>query len=547
MGKGPQDTASGFVPGARALLAAGGLGLGTTLALGGSAQAAMFTVTNLNDSGGGSLREAITSANTNPGSTIQFSSGLSGTIHLASELPTIAHSMDIEGPGPGTLTVSGEGAHRIFYVNGGGGDQVTIANLALGNGQAGSLQNAGAVEAETGGGPPLSLTLSNDVFTNNSVTSNGATVFSEEDLTVLNCVFTNNNADSAGGLRQLQGSLTVRSSTISGNTATDVGGIEADDTAGAVTIDRTAVTGNTATQYDSGGVAIFRPHQPSVISTSTISGNHNPGTKVSFSGRGGGVNVGTYMADPLKIVGSTISGNTAAAQGGGLNVYTGAGYGPALLYDTIVASNSAPNGPDISGNAKAAFSLITNTSGAAVTETVPGSDIIGQDPQLGPLADNGGPTQTMALAPTSPAVDKGSAVGLTSDQRGVTRPIDFPSIPNSAAPGADGSDIGAFELQPSNAFTLGGLKRNRRKGTATQTVELPLPDDGSVTLGGRFLKTQTKQVADNGRIKLKVIPKRKLRKRLRRHHKAKAKEVVTYNPTGQAAKSITKRIKLLKR
>jgi hypothetical protein len=66
------------------------------------------------------------------------------------------------------------------------------------------------------------------------------------------------------------------------------------------------------------------------------------------------------------------------------------------------------------------------------------------DPLLGPLADNGGPTRTMALLPGSPALDAGSAFGLSTDQRGQPRPHDCATLANAG----DGSDVGAFELQP---------------------------------------------------------------------------------------------------
>ena len=71
---------------------------------------------------------------------------------------------------------------------------------------------------------------------------------------------------------------------------------------------------------------------------------------------------------------------------------------------------------------------------------------------LGPLANNGGPTQTRALLAGSPAIDKGSPTNdpitgapITTDQRGLPRPVDDPTIPNAS--GGDGSDIGAFEAQ----------------------------------------------------------------------------------------------------
>jgi hypothetical protein len=71
------------------------------------------------------------------------------------------------------------------------------------------------------------------------------------------------------------------------------------------------------------------------------------------------------------------------------------------------------------------------------------------DPLLGSLQDNGGATATMAPDVASPVIDAGVASGLSTDQRGAARPLDFPGVTN--APGGDGSDIGAFELQPSCA------------------------------------------------------------------------------------------------
>ncbi len=69
--------------------------------------------------------------------------------------------------------------------------------------------------------------------------------------------------------------------------------------------------------------------------------------------------------------------------------------------------------------------------------------------QLGPLANNGGPTQTYLPLVGSPAIDKGSFIsGITTDQRGQARPFDFSNVANAA--GGDGSDIGAVEVQPAD-------------------------------------------------------------------------------------------------
>jgi hypothetical protein len=106
--------------------------------------------------------------------------------------------------------------------------------------------------------------------------------------------------------------------------------------------------------------------------------------------------------------------------------------------------------------------------------------------------------------------------------------------------------MGAVELQPSNAFKLGKLKRNKKKGTAKQVVILPLPDAGSVTIKGKGLKSKTRKVTGAAKVKLPVIAKGKTRKGLNQSGKAKIKAKVIYNATGNAAKTLKRKLKLLK-
>ena len=80
-----------------------------------------------------------------------------------------------------------------------------------------------------------------------------------------------------------------------------------------------------------------------------------------------------------------------------------------------------------------------------MTEATPGSNIFGQDPQLAPLADNGGSTPTLLPAPTSPVVDRGISGGFTADQRGFARIFDATQLPNAGG-GGDGADIGSVEI-----------------------------------------------------------------------------------------------------
>src|SRR5438874_4809233 len=126
--------------------AAGGITLAASLVTGaGVAHANTFTVSTLDDSGSGSLRAAITAANANPDAdTIVFASGLSGTIHLttsyfasASDLD-IHTPVDIQGPGPGQITVTNDLAgYRIAYVHPGPHETATISGLTLTGGNSG--------------------------------------------------------------------------------------------------------------------------------------------------------------------------------------------------------------------------------------------------------------------------------------------------------------------------------------------------------------------------------------------------------------------------
>jgi Ca2+-binding RTX toxin-like protein len=127
-----------------------------------------------------------------------------------------------------------------------------------------------------------------------------------------------------------------------------------------------------------------------------------------------------------------------------------------------VANNTTDaTGPDLEADSETfqlAFSLIEDITGSPIAHAVPGSNITGVDPQLGALGSNGGLTETHALPATSPAVDKGKRENgtETTDQRGAgfVRPLDSLSVPNSTAPGADGTDIGAFELQSGSSSAL---------------------------------------------------------------------------------------------
>src|SRR5262249_5130348 len=183
-----------------------------------------LTVTNLLDSGTGSLRDQIAAAAA--GDTINFASGLSGTITLTSGARAITRNLTILGPGAGSSTRSGHNAQRVFHTS--RNTSVTISGLTIANGKVADF--GAGIESEG------SLTLSNSTLTGNSAGSGGGGVYfvvnntGAASLSVSGDTFTNNTGASGAGLfssvtnRSGSVSVTVSNSTFTGNTATAAGG-----------------------------------------------------------------------------------------------------------------------------------------------------------------------------------------------------------------------------------------------------------------------------------------------------------------------------------
>jgi hypothetical protein len=414
----------------RARLGAGaGVTVGATLLLGGVADAANITVDSLadpTDTGHTTLRDAIHTINTtapSDDSTITFASGLSGTINLTNELQ-INYPVSIQGPGAGQLAISGQDNVRVLYLESlSDGFNVSISGLTLTHGYAAGVMNdrlGGAIFDYNG-----DLTISNSVLSTNSAEGNG---------------FNDGFGGAICACTHDAGSVTILDSTLSGNTATSAGGGIYSDFA-PISITNSTLSANKA-QYNGGGLSAYNPTGRVDIRNSTFTGNSTYDTDSL-----GGAVYSDVRDDPFTLTGATVTGNSAATAGG---IFANDSDPSLDLRNTIVGNNTAATSPDVSGPFAAAFSLITSTQGATVTDLVPGSDIVGADPQLNGLAANGGAVQTMKPATSSPVIDKGAAFGLTGDQRGAARPVEIPTIPNSAAAGADGSDIGAVELQSSD-------------------------------------------------------------------------------------------------
>jgi hypothetical protein len=215
-----------------------------------------------------------------------------------------------------------------------------------------------------------------------------------------------------GGLRNNGGSVTLNRVSLGSNSATNGGGLA--NLNGSVTLNQSAVTGNVA--EDRGG------------------GVHNTGslflTNVTLSGNRAQSGAGLDSSGPAMLTYVTVGSNTAEESGGGLRED-----GSTLtLVNTLVAGNTAASGPQCAGSITSqGYNLIQDTGGCTLTGDNTGN-IVGQEPHLGPLQHNEGPTMTQALLPDSPAIDAGTCT-VGTDQRGVIRPQ------------GDTCDIGAYEFK----------------------------------------------------------------------------------------------------
>jgi hypothetical protein len=191
---------------------------------------------------------------------------------------------------------------------------------------------------------------------------------------------------------------------------------------GTLTLNNCTVAGNSAASTRWGGGGILTYNGALTLNQCTVSGN---------SAR---VGAGGIQSGSPTVVSCTFSGNSGPSVGG----ISGSG----TIRNTIVKAGAS--GANFGSTmTSGGYNLSSDGSGAGFLTAV--GDQNNTDPKLGPLQDNGGPTPTHALLPGSPAIDQGKSFGFTTDQRGLLRPVDFPSIPN--ATGGDGSDIGAFEGQ----------------------------------------------------------------------------------------------------
>ncbi len=507
--------------------------------------ATIYTVNATTDTGAGSgttgdLLYCIDQANANPntdGSVIQFDPTVFGTpqtITLSStlSLSETAGPEEIDGPGASLVTISGNNAVGVFSVFGPTpglpGATASISGLTIASGMTeygGGIDNNGT------------LTLTDCTISGNIATSSnldygfGGGIFNaaNSSLTVTDCTIYGNGSVSevepfqyhgyGGGINNDGGTVTVSGSTIAGNGSNFGGGIFNNQNS-TFTINNSSIDDN-----NGGGAGVDNFGTFSIIG-STLANNDsvnvtNSGTlsltnstifglDAPFGGSEGVVNDGAAT-----VTDSTIADNPQ----GGLRNDDNA---TLTLNNTIVALN----GTDIFGTVSlsSSYNLIGQAgSSGGLTNGVNGNQEGVADPGLGSLADNGGPTQTIALLPGSPAIDAGSnnlAVDPTTgqplvyDQRGAG----FPRIVDNTV------DIGAFEFsgvglavttQPHSSITAGtdfGLTVTAEDASGnvdtsfngTITVAL-LNNPTGTTLGGTLTVTAQDGVANFSDLTLDTV------------------------------------------
>lgn len=402
--------------------------------------AANTVVENCNDAGPGSLRDAM--LNSIDGEAIDLTELTCSLITLTSgqlidpasthHLALYARSGLVGGVVRPGLTIDAQGTNRVMTHLGDGvlildGIRVTNGLASFAGAKGGCIYSPGSVELLS------SEAVNCRVHATAQSDGLGGAIYASAAITLVSSTISGNvvssdNGDTYGGGLFTRGLLIAAQSTIEGNAANHLG-YGGGMAAGSFKIYDSTVAYNTA---DFDGAMTGFSNVPSLLSNSTITGN---------SARGG--IGGIEMNGPLVAVDSTIASNTSDAT---LNRASGVfmdGNFALTAHGTIIANNFDGARPaDVGGQA-----AVTGQRNLVIAHDVEvPSDTIAGDPMLQDLADNGGPTQTRALASGSPAIDNGlTAAGIDFDQRGE-------GFARQVGPSPD---IGAFEYQTDTIFLDG--------------------------------------------------------------------------------------------
>jgi len=413
-----------------------------------------ITVTNTNDSGPGSLRQALSKVN--DGDTIDFA--VTGTITLTSGELLVNDSITILGPGAANLAVDGNTDSRVFHV--GPGKTVTVSGLTIIH---------GFIDDSGGGGiynDHATLTIDGCTMSGNSGGVGGGAVYNDgtfgsATLNVAGSNLSGNSGFDGGAIfsNGFSGNATVNvdATTIAGNSGQEAGGIYSQGGGGqpgnaTLTISDSTFSNNSGeltagAVYSNGSGSGMATLQ---VSNSTFSGNSAPNLN------GGAIyNDGSNGNATAQFSNTTFSGNTAGDTGGGIFNTGSSGIATVEIGHTVlnagaVGANIANEGGTVTSHG---YNISSDDGGGYLNG--PG-DQINTNPMLGALQNNGGPTFTHALLPGSPAINAGDPNFTPPplyDQRGPG----YPRVVNGRI------DKGSFEVQ------TGGTPTPTPTPTATTT------------------------------------------------------------------------------
>jgi hypothetical protein len=441
--------------------------------------ATTYTVTNTNDDGAGSLRQAVADANNNAGADIiVFDASAAGTITLTTGEIAIRDDVSITGLGAVNSTISGNNNSRIFYMydsaamltisisaltltdgstgyNGGAilstGNDLTLSSIVI-TGNASADEGGGVYSGDLRGnsysgdtGRNAQLTIIDSEISDNTATYDGGglKLHSVGDVTITNTVISGNTAGREGGGAAVDGvgNVLIHSSTIDQNTSANEGGGLYSSNNDSLTMTNSTVSGNQA--FDGAGLSLYSTGEV-LIANSTIANN------VADANNGHGGALYSYSSDgDIRIVFCTISGNSANSDTVRLQYLNGYGVD---LTGTIISDNTTIDGSGtqavdlyLDGPVPAAVTVSSSlimgtTAGGSFTDG--GGNVNGVSAQLGVLADNGGATFTMEPAVGSPVIDAGPLTWTAFTGDGFDQRLTpYVRVYNGR------SDMGAFEVQ----------------------------------------------------------------------------------------------------
>ena len=450
-----------------------------------------FVVTNLNDPGAGSLRQAIINSNLNPGpDEIVFEEGLFGTIFLNVGPMTIQDDLTIKGPGGGQITIDADSKSPILNINDGDDERnriVNIKGLRFINGFAGNgsgidnsenltVNSCQFLNGKGGDGAAIYnrglLSVDSCLFENNIAEfARGGAIFNEGIiLSINNSDFRNNQADSGGAISNYATIELIKNSTFAENSANfnneSSGGAIQNATASTINeISHCTFQNNIA--IGQGGAIQNGIGSPFVVETAIIKTLVNSTFVKNIARSGGAIS----NAGLMNISFTTIAENESDNLGGGGGILL-VPIGIYQIHNSIIAFNSPSNcaaSGDIGGNYSNDFSCGFTGDGSII--------------MLGPLAHNGGPTETMALLggdPVNGATINCDALDENGNPTGIPIGVDQRYFPR---PFGVRCDSGAFESQPVATVTITkvtdpSVDRNFRFGSGGFNPLQECPLDG---------------------------------------------------------------------